>query len=222
MAGSISERTRCVILLAALFADPVDLKGVTGGEIVIFAADLLLELANFLREKFDRAAAIRANHVVMAAAIVLVLVTGNAVVKGDFAGQATLCQQFQGAVDRGVADAGIFFLDEAVEFVGGKMIAGFQERAQDRVALLRLLEADALQMLVKYFLGLADHLAGQGRLIIDALLEHGGGTKFRWSEVRLNLFRISSGILKMKFIFNAGPGRGAVEYNRWNRIKDSS
>ena len=114
-----------------------------------------------------------ADHVVMAAAVVLVLVAGDAVVKGDFAGQAALGQQLQRAVDGGVADAGVFFLHQAVKFVGGKMVAGFEEGAQDGVALRRLLQADALQMPVKDLLGFADHLAGDGGLIIDALLQHG-------------------------------------------------
>ena len=75
----------------------------------------------------------------MAAAIVLVLVAGDAIVEGDFAGQAAFGQQFQRAVDGGVADAGIFFLDETVQFLGREVIAGFQKSAQDGVPLLGLL-----------------------------------------------------------------------------------
>ena len=77
----------------------------------------------------------------MAAPVVLVLVAGDAVVEGDFAGQAALRQQFQRAVDGGVSDAGIIFLHQAVQFVGGEMVAGFEERAQNRVALGGLLVA---------------------------------------------------------------------------------
>jgi hypothetical protein len=73
---------------AALLADPVDLKSVAGGDVVVFAADLLLQLADFRGKKFDRTAALRADHVVVAAAVVLMLVAGDAVVEGDFAGQA--------------------------------------------------------------------------------------------------------------------------------------
>ena len=110
----------------------------------------------------------------MAAAVVLVLVAGNAVVEGDFAGQAAFGEELQSAIDGGVADAGVFFLDKSVQFVGGEMVAGFEERVQDGVALGGLLEADALQVLVQDFLGFADHLAGDGGLIIDALPQHGG------------------------------------------------
>src|SRR5271169_275165 len=156
-------------LFAAVFADPIDLKRVPGGEVVIPAADFLFELADFLGKKLNGTATTGANHVVMTAAVVLVLVTGNAVVEGDFAGQATLRQQFQRAVDGGIADAGVLLLHQAVEFIGGKMVAGFEERMQNDVALGGLLEAHALQMLVKDVLGFADHLAGDGGLIINAV-----------------------------------------------------
>ena len=148
----------------------------------------------------------------MTPTVVLVLVAGDAVVESDFAGQAALCQQLQRAVDGGVADAGIFFLHQAMKFVGGEMVAGFEESVQNGVALRGLLKPDVLEMAVKDLLGFADHLAGDGGLIIDALLQHGG-----WNRVRSNMVRIPSGILKMKFIFSGGQGHGA-----WNTIRDSS
>jgi len=115
----------------------------------------------------------------MTATVVLVLVTGNAVVKSDFAGQAALSQQLQRAVDGGVADAGIFFLHQAMEFVGGKMVAGFEEGVQNGIALRGLFQANIFEMAVKDILGFTDHLAGYGRLIIDALLQHGGSNRVR-------------------------------------------
>jgi hypothetical protein len=54
---------------------------VAGGEVVVFVADLLFEATDFLGKEFHRAAALGADHVVMAAAIVLVLVAGDAVVR---------------------------------------------------------------------------------------------------------------------------------------------
>ena len=162
-----------VVLLAAVFADSIDLKGVPGSEVVIFAADLLLEAPYFLRKEFNRTAAAGADHVVMAAAIVLVLVAGNAVVEGDFAGQAAFGQQLQGAVDGGVADASVSFLYEPVQFIRGEMVAGFEEGAENGVALGCLFQTDAFEMPVEDLLGFADHLAGDGGLIIDALLQHG-------------------------------------------------
>jgi len=166
-----------VVLLAAVFANSINLKRVAGGEVVISTADLLLELTDFLGKELDGTATAGADHVVMAAAVVLVLVAGDAIVEGDFTGQAALGEQLQGAIDSGVADAGILFLHEAVELVGGKMVAGFKKSAQNGVALGGLLEADALEMAVKDVLGFADHLAGDGGLIIDALLQHAGRTE---------------------------------------------
>jgi len=110
----------------------------------------------------------------MAAAVVLMFVTGDAVVEGDLAGQSALGQQLESAVDGGVADAGIFFLNEAVKFVGREMVARFEKRAQDGVALRRLFEADALEVLVENLLGLAHHLTRDGGLVVDSLLQHEG------------------------------------------------
>ena len=136
------------------------------------AADFLFQLIDLLRKKLDRAAAFGANHVVMAAAIVLMLVAGNAVVERDFAGQAAFRQQLQSAVHGGVADTGILLLYQAVQFVDGKMVAGFEKGAENGIALRSLLQADALEVAVQDILGLAHHLAGDAGLIIDTLLQH--------------------------------------------------
>ena len=143
-----------------------------GRSVVMSAAYFLLQLIHFVREKFHRTAAFRANHVVMAAAVVLVLVTGDAIVESDFAGQAALGQQLESAIDGGVANSRIFLLHQAVQFVRRKVVASFQERAEDGIPLRRLLQADFLEVPVKNFLGLAHHLARDGRLVINALLQH--------------------------------------------------
>jgi hypothetical protein len=59
---------------------------------MIFAADLLLQLADFRRKKLNRTAAIGANHVVMAATVVLMLVAGDAIMESNFAGQSAFSQ----------------------------------------------------------------------------------------------------------------------------------
>ena len=135
-----------------------------------------LEFADLLGKEFHRTATTGADHMVMAAAVVLVLVAGDAIVEGNFAGQSALGQQFERAIDSGVADVGVFFLYQPVELVGGEMIAGFKKAAQNGVALSSLLQTDALQVAVENVLGFADHLARDGGLIIDALLQHGEGT----------------------------------------------
>jgi hypothetical protein len=138
----------------------------------VAAADFLFELIDFPGKEFHRTAALGAYHVVMAAAVVLMLVAGDAIVKGDFAGEAALRQQLERAVNRGVADPGVFLLHEAVQLVGGEVISRFEKGAKDGVALRGLLEADALEMLVKNALSFSDHLQGNGGLVINALLQH--------------------------------------------------
>src|ERR1700758_3779709 len=126
---------RRTLLLSAFFANAVNLKRVARGEVVIFPANFLLGLPDFLRKELHRTAAAGANHVVMAAAVVLMFIAGDAVMKGDFAGQSAFGEQLERAINRGIADASIFFLHQAVEFVGRKMVAGFEEGAQDGIAL---------------------------------------------------------------------------------------
>jgi hypothetical protein len=163
----------CLILLVAVFTDSIDLKRVASRREVVFTTDLLLQLADLGREEFDGTSAIGANHMVMTAPIVLMFESGNPVMEGDFAGQPTFGQEFQGSVDGGVPDAGVLFLHQAVQFVGGEVVAGLQKCAQDGVALGGLLQAYPFEMSMKNFLRLADHLAGKRGLIVDALLKHG-------------------------------------------------
>jgi hypothetical protein len=158
------------VVFSAIIANTIYLKCVAGGQVMVFAADLLLDFSDLGREKFDRGAAFRAHHVVMAAAVVLVLEARNAVMKGNFAGESTIVQQLQRPVDGGKSNAGIFFLDQAVQFVGGEMFAGFEKRAQNRAALPGLLQAYAAKMLQENGLGLADALARDAGLIVDSLL----------------------------------------------------
>src|SRR6266446_8836272 len=104
-----------IVLFAAVLANTINLEGVTGRGVVVSAADFLLQLIHFAGKELHRTPAFGADHVVMAAAVVLMLVAGDAVVEGDFAGQSTPGEQLERAVDGGVADARIFFLHEAVQ-----------------------------------------------------------------------------------------------------------
>ena len=136
----------------------------------MFAADLVLELANLGREKLHRGAALGAHHVVMAAPVVLMLVAGDAVVKRNFAGQAATGQELQRAVDGSKADAGIFFLDQPVQFVGREMLARFEKRSQDGTALFGLLQPDAFEVSQENALRFADVLPRNRWLIVDSFL----------------------------------------------------
>jgi hypothetical protein len=158
---------------AALFTNAVDLKGMPGREIVVFAADLLFQLTDLLRKELDRTATLSANHVVMAAAVVLMFVTRNPVIKGDFTRESTVGQQLERAIHRCVSDAAIFFLHQTMQFIGRQMIPCFEERAQDRIALCGLLQPNLLEMTMKNALGLAHHFTRDCGLIVDASLQHG-------------------------------------------------
>ncbi len=101
------------------------------GFVLIAAADFLLKMVHFRGKELDGTAALRANHVMVAAAVVLMLVAGDAIVKSDFAGQATLGQKLERPVNRRKPDALVLLLDQAVQFLYGKMLAGFEKCLQN-------------------------------------------------------------------------------------------
>jgi hypothetical protein len=140
---------------------------------VVSVSNLLLETIDLGREKFYRTATPGADHVMVAAAVVLVLVAGNSIMKSDFAGQTAFRQQFQGAVNCGETDAGIFLLHQSVQFVSREVLSGFEESSQDSVALRSMFQADPLQMPMQNLLRLTDHLGGDAGLVVNALLQHG-------------------------------------------------
>jgi hypothetical protein len=193
-----------LVFRATLFTNSIDLKGVPGGEIVIFLSNFLFQLAYFRREKLNGTSALRANHVVMAAAVVLMLVTGDTVVERNLAGKSTLGKQLQRAIDGGIADTGIFPLNQAVQLVDREMIAGFEKRSQDSVSLRGLFQPHTFEMLMKNILRLAHHLPRDGGLIVDAPLQHEKPDREPEYHCR---------ILKMKFNFRT-LRHGGLEYNQ--------
>jgi hypothetical protein len=108
------DKAPAIAFLPALFADAVDLKGMSSGYKVMFASDLLFEFAHFRREKFHRSTALRTHHVVMTAPVVLVLVARDAIVKSDLAGQPAIGQQFERPVHSGETDMRVFLFDQLV------------------------------------------------------------------------------------------------------------
>ncbi len=132
----------------------------------------------------------------MAAPVVLVLVAGNAVVEGDLAGQAAVGKELEGAVDGGEADAGIGALDQLVQFFGGKMLVGFEEGAQDGIALAGVLEADALEVPVEDLFGLADGFARKLPSGHRRVFEVSSWVASQWKK-----HTIGAG-----FALNSGPG----------------
>src|SRR5258708_1215477 len=111
---------------------------------MVFAPDLFFQLVYLRREKLYRRVTFRADHVVVIAAIELVLITRHAVGERNGAGQSAFRQQLERAVNGGEADLGIFFAHEAKKLVGGEVIARLKKSAQDGIALVSMLKPDPL------------------------------------------------------------------------------
>jgi len=172
--NAASNRLRYIDGVAAFFANAVDLESVTRGDVMVLASDLLFNFSDLFREKFDRRTALRAHHVVMVAAVVLMFITRDAIMKRNFAGQSATREQLQSPVDGGESDARVGALNQSMQFVDGEMLTGLEKSPQDGAALFRLLKADALEMAKKDFLGLADTLARDDGLIVNTFLQHVG------------------------------------------------
>ncbi len=155
-----------------------------GGIEVVFAPDFFFQLADLRREELDGDSAIRADHVMVAAAVELVFVAGHAVVKSNLAGQAALSQKLERTINRSKPDLGVLLSDQAEKLVGGKMIAGFQEGAQDGIALLGVLQAYALQVLEEDVLRFTHGFARRRSMIVNPSLQH-VGSQFRGSCLAL-------------------------------------
>ncbi len=131
-------------LFAAIFADAVNLEVVARRVKMVFAPNLFFQLVHLGRKELDRRITLRADHVMVVAPVELVLITRHAVRKRDSAGQSAFRQQLERAVNRGKADLGIFLAHQAEKFVGGEMVARLKKGAQDSVALVSMLESNAL------------------------------------------------------------------------------
>ena len=105
----------------------------------MLVANLLFDFSYFGRKESNAGATFGTHHVVVAAPVVLMLIARNAIMKRNLAGQAATSQQLQRTVNGREADAGILFLDQTVQFIGGEMFASFQECARDCAALPSLL-----------------------------------------------------------------------------------
>jgi len=160
-------------LLLALVTDTVNLKGVPRSYVVMLAPDVFLDLLNLGRKEFYRTAALRTHHVMMAAAIVLMLISGDAVVECDLAGESALGQQFERAVHGGKSDARVTTLHQLVQFFGGEMVMRIQKGTQDSIALARMFQPHALEVAVKNLLRLSDRLMRELHLIVNAFRQNG-------------------------------------------------
>jgi hypothetical protein len=81
------------------------------------ASDPTLHFFQLRREEFNRIAARCAHHMMMSAAVQALLVTHHSIAKIDLESQSTLAQELERSIDRRVTDAGIFLLNEEMEFL---------------------------------------------------------------------------------------------------------
>ncbi len=161
------------MLAPAALAKTVDLKAVPRGSVAVPAADFFFQAGQLGGKKFHPGAALGADDVMATATVVRVLVAGNAAREGDLTGQATGGEQLQCAIHGGEADPRIARPHALMQFLGGEALAGFQETAEDGVALLVGLQPRAPQVLVKELLRAAQSLPRDRALTVDPLLNHG-------------------------------------------------
>src|SRR5262249_59564095 len=99
----------------------------SGSLVMVLAADLLLKLVDLRRKELYRAATLRADHVVVTSAIVLVFEASYTIMKGNLTRQPAFGKQFQRSVDGGETNLRIPFPHELIELVRRKMLPRLQE-----------------------------------------------------------------------------------------------
>ncbi|HWA96151.1 MAG TPA: hypothetical protein VG844_16245 [Terracidiphilus sp.] len=162
-----------LLLFAAGFAGAVDLEVVTLGREAEFFTDAGLNCLDLRREEFDGVATGGADHVVMGAPVKAVLVARHAIVKFNFGGQSTLGKQLERAVHGGVADAGIFRFDKAVQFFGAQVVARVEKDTQHAVALRAVFKSGFAKVLAQNALRVRMYVRfGLGK-IVDTLFDSG-------------------------------------------------
>lgn len=149
------------------------MEGVASRQITMLTANLLLKSINFGRKEFDRTATLRADHMVMAAPVVLVLITRDAIVEGYFTREPTFGEQLESPIHRSESNARVFLLHKAVQFIRREVLARFQKGSQNRVPLRRLFQSHSLEMAMEDGLRLEYHLARDAGLIVNSFLQHG-------------------------------------------------
>ena len=177
-ASALLGSTKTRFFLLARLADTIHLKVVARGHVVVFASNLFLYLVDLRRIELHRAPALRANHMMMAATVVLMLVAGHAVLEGHLARQSALRQQLQRPVDRGEPDPRIVALHQMVQFLRREMATCLQKRAQDCVALSGVLQPDSFQVVTKTLLGLPYRFMRELRTVINVFRLGGGHKQF--------------------------------------------
>src|SRR5882762_1012429 len=103
-------------------------------------------------KKLNDAATPGTDHMIVMLMLVVMFVMRDAVAKADFARQACFGQKFQGAIDSGLADSWILFLNQTVKIFAGQMLFRTQEGVENQIALCGAFESLLLDVLEKNFL----------------------------------------------------------------------
>ena len=116
-------------------ADTEQVEFVRGDLETVFLRDFLLKFFNQRVVKFDDFAALGADHVVMMAVHVLVLVTFLSVAKVQFCRQPALGEKGEGAINGRKSYPGLVCCYQVIEFFGTDVLFTFQKNIQNRPPL---------------------------------------------------------------------------------------
>jgi hypothetical protein len=137
---------------AAVATDADDTQQVLCHFKFVFGGHRILNRFQFSRIEFDDLAAFGTDHVIVVLVLVVVFIVRATVAETNFARQARIGQQLQGAIHRRVPDTGIFLLHEPIQILTGKVLLGAQKHVENQVPLGRSLKALPLNVLKKYLL----------------------------------------------------------------------
>ena len=138
--------------LPAFCAYPVQLQLVRLDNEAVTVGHLGLEFFNGLVLEFDNGPAVSAYQVIVVLTLGHMLVTGLTVAELDFPGDPRLGEEFQGAVDRCIADPGMLYPQFQVEIFNTHMTVRGEEGVKDHVPLSGRLESLVGDEVVEYFL----------------------------------------------------------------------
>lgn len=113
---------------------------------------------NLRRKELHRVPAGSANHVVMISAIQPMLIPRNSVVKRNLGCQLTFGKELQRSVNGRIANRGILFFHQRMQFFRGEVLTRLKKDAQDGVAPQAALQSKPGQVPIKNLPRLCQHL----------------------------------------------------------------
>jgi hypothetical protein len=136
----------------ALFAEAVKLKLVRLYQETVGARNLVLKfLDGFVLKLFD-AAATGADQMVVVFSLAQMFIAGLAVTEVNFIGDSRIRKELEGAVNRGVADAGVLGPKLQVKLFYAHVLLGRKEEVEDEVPLASGLESLMGNKIAEYLL----------------------------------------------------------------------